>query len=105
MLKDKETLMQELHELRASYESLKEDHKKLQKAHTKLEEAHSSLVNKCENEPTKIENAQTWNIGITCDILSKPIVISSTNPSCSTSTLSSSSSDGFTCDTTLKVEN
>ena len=105
LLKDKKTLEQELDELRASYESLKEDHKKLQKAHTKLEEAHSSLVNKCENEPTKIEKAQTCNIGITCDILSKPIVIASTNPSCSTSTSSSSSSDGFTCDTTLKVEN
>jgi len=105
LLKDKKTLEQELDELRASYESLKENHMKLQKAHTKLEEAHSSLVNKCENEPTKIGKAQTCNIGITCDILSKPIVIASTNPSCSTSTSSSSSSDGFTCDTILKVEN
>jgi hypothetical protein len=49
--------------------------------------------------------AKTCNIGLTCDILSKPIVVASTNPSCSTSTSSSSSSDGFTCDTTLKVEN
>ena len=48
----KDTLEQELDELRASYESLKEDHKKLQKTHTKLEEAHSSLVNNCENEAT-----------------------------------------------------
>ena len=70
LLKDKKTLEQELDELRASYESLNEDHKKLQKAHIKLEEAHSSLVNKCENEPTKMEKAKTCNIGLTCDILS-----------------------------------
>ena len=49
--------------------------------------------------------AKTCNIGLTCDILSKPIIVASTNPSCSTSTSSSSSGDGFTCDTTLKVEN
>jgi len=55
--------------------------------------------------PTKDEKAKTCNIGITCDILSKPIIVASTNPSCSTSTSSSSSSDGFTCDTTLKGEN
>ena len=105
LLKDKKTRMQELDELRASYESPKEDHKMLQKAHTKFEKAHSSVVNKCENEPTKIEKAKTCNIGITCDILSKPIIVASTNPSCSTSTSSSSSIDGFTCDTILKVEN
>ena len=105
LLKDKKTFEQELDELRASYEILKEDHKKLQKAHTKFEEAHSSLVNKYENEPTKMEKAKTCNIGLTYDILSKPIIVASTNPSCSTSTSSSSSSDGFTCDTTLKVEN
>ena len=79
LLKDKKTLEQELDELRASYENLKEDHKKLQKAHTKLEEAHSSLVDKCESIPTKVKKAKTCNIGIACD--------------------------GFTCDTTLKIEN
>jgi len=56
-------------------ESLKEDHKNLQKVHTKLEEAHSSIVDKFESMPTKVEKPKTCNIGITCDILSKPIVI------------------------------
>jgi hypothetical protein len=101
--------MKELDELRASYESLKVDHKKLQKSHTKLEEAHSSLVEKYENMPTNVEKAKTCNIGISCDIINesfnKPIVVTSTNPSCSISTSSSSSSDGLTCDSTLIVEN
>ena len=52
-----------------------------------------------------MEKAKTCNIGLTCDILSEPIVVASTNHSCSTSTTSSSSGDGFTCETTLKVEN
>jgi hypothetical protein len=103
LLKEKKNLIQELDELRASYESLKVDHKKLQKSHTKLEEAHSSLVEKCENMPTNVEKA------ILCDIINesfhKPIVVAPTNPSCSSSTSSSSSSDGFTCDSTLIVEN
>ena len=34
-----------------------------------------------------------------------PIIVSPTNPSCSTSTSTSSSSDGFTCDASLMVEN
>jgi hypothetical protein len=101
--------MQELDELRASYESLKVDHKKLQKSHTKLEEAHSSLVEKYENMPTNVEKAKTCNIVISCDIIDesfhKPIVIAPTNPSCSSSTSSSSSSDSFTCDSTLIVKN
>jgi hypothetical protein len=101
--------MQEFDEFRASYESLKVDHKKLQNSHTKLEEAHSSLVEKFENMPTNVEKAKTCNIGISCDIIDesfyKPIVITSTNPSCSISTSSSSSSDGLTYDSTLIVEN
>jgi hypothetical protein len=109
LLKEKKNLMQELDELRVSYESLKEDHKKLQKSHTKLEEAYSSLVEKCENMPTNVKKAKTCNIGISCDIIDesfhKPIVVAPTNPSCSVSTSSSSSSDGFTCDSTLIVEN
>jgi hypothetical protein len=82
---------------------------KLQKSHTKLEEAYSSLVKKCENMPTNVEKAKTCNIGISCDIIDeslyKPIVVTSTNPSCSISTSSSSSSDGLTCDSTRIVEN
>jgi DNA repair exonuclease SbcCD ATPase subunit len=109
LLKEKKNLMQELDELRAYYESLKIDHKKIQKSHTKLEEAHSSLVEKCENIPTNIEKTKTCNIGISCDIIDesfyKPIVVSPTNPSCSASTSSSSSSDGLTCDSSLIVEN
>jgi hypothetical protein len=101
--------MQELDELRASYESLKVDHKKLQKSHTKLEEAHSFLVEKCKNMSTNVEKAKTCNIGISCDIINesfhKPIVVAPTNPSCSSSTSSSSSSNSFTCDSTLIVEN
>jgi hypothetical protein len=85
LLKDKKNLMQE------------------------LEEAHSSLIEKCENMPTNVEKAKTYNIGISCDITDesfyKPIVIAPTNPSCSSYTSSSSSSDGFTCDSTLIVEN
>ena len=34
-----------------------------------------------------------------------PIIVAPTNPSCSTSTFISSSSDGFTCDASLMVEN
>jgi hypothetical protein len=93
LLKDKKNLMQELDELRVSYESLKVDHKKLQKSYSKLEEAHSSLVEKYENMPTNVEKAKTCNIGISYDIIDesfhKPIVVASTNPSCSISTSSS----------------
>ena len=49
------------------------------------------------------------DVGLTCDILDesfyKPIVVAPTNPSCSTSTSTSSLSDGFTCDASLMVEN
>ena len=34
-----------------------------------------------------------------------PIIVAPTNPSCSTSTSTSSGSDGFTCDASLMVEN
>jgi hypothetical protein len=58
---------------------------------------------------TNVEKAKTCNIGISCDIIEessyKPIVVAPTNPSCSASTSSSSSSDGFICDSTLIVEN
>jgi predicted nuclease with TOPRIM domain len=90
LLKDKKNLMQELDEFRASYENLKVDHKNLQKSHSKLEEAHCSLVEKCENMPTNVKKAKTYNIGISCDIIDKsfhkPIVVAHTNPSCSSST-------------------
>jgi hypothetical protein len=49
------------------------------------------------------------DVGLICDILDesfyKPVVIAPTNPSCSTSTSTSSTIDGFTCDASLMVEN
>ena len=67
--------------------------------------AHSSLI----DEQNKKKHVETCNVGLTCDIidesLSMPIIVASTNPSCSTSTSTSSSSDGLTCDTSLVVEN
>jgi hypothetical protein len=51
----------------------------------------------------------TCEVGLTCDIIDesfyKPIIAALTNPSCSTSTSISSSSDGFTCDASLMVKN
>jgi hypothetical protein len=93
VLKEKQTLEQKLDELMAPYESLMEDHKKLQKSHSKLEKAHSYLSEKLDN------------MHIIDESFYKPIVVASSNPSCSTSTSSSSSSDGLTCDSTLMVEN
>jgi hypothetical protein len=91
-------------ELQASYECLKEDHEELGLAHTKLEKTHSSLL-----EQVKKEAIVTCDKGSTCDLINEsffePIVVASTNSSCSTFTSTSSSSDGFTCDASLKVEN
>jgi hypothetical protein len=97
--------MQAFDELNASHESLKEDHEKLGKAHKKLEQAHFSLL----NEQNEKKHVVTYEVGLNCDIIKesfyKPIIVGSTNPSCSTSTSSSSSSDGFTCDASLMVVN
>jgi hypothetical protein len=55
------------------------------------------------------EHVVTYEVGLTCDIIDesfyKNIIISPTNSSCSTFTSTSSSSDGFTCDASLMVEN
>ena len=71
----------------------------------KLEKAHFSLL----DEQNKKKHVETCNIGLTCDMfddsLSMPIIVAPSNPSCSTSTYTSSSSDGFTCDASLMVEN
>ena len=71
----------------------------------KLEKAHSSLL----NEQNKKKHVETCNVGLTSDLidesLSMPIIVGPTNPSCSTSTSILSSSDGFTCDASLMVEN
>jgi hypothetical protein len=49
------------------------------------------------------------DVGLTYDIINesfyKPIVVASTNPSCSTSTTTLSSGEGFTYGASLKVEN
>jgi hypothetical protein len=51
----------------------------------------------------------TCDVGLTCDLIDKssysPIIIAPTNPSCSTSTFTSSASDGLICDVSLMVEN
>jgi hypothetical protein len=51
----------------------------------------------------------TCDVGLTCDLIDdsfhSPIIVESINPSCSTSTSTSTISDGFTCDALLIVEN
>jgi hypothetical protein len=103
--KEIKALKQAFDELNASHERLEEAYEKLGKAHKKLERAHSSLL----NEQNKKEHVVTCDKGLTCDIIDesfyKPIIVAPTNPSCRTSTSTSSSSDGFTCDASLMVEN
>jgi DNA repair exonuclease SbcCD ATPase subunit len=98
------SLEQSFDELNASHESLKEDHEELGNAHTKLEKVHSSLL-----EQAKKKVTVTCDVGSTCDLINEsffdPIIVASTNPSCSTFTFTSSTSDGFTCDASLMVEN
>ena len=93
-------------ELNASYERLEEAHEKLDKAHKKLEKAYSSLL----DEQNEKEHVAKCDKGLTCNIIDesfyKPIVVAPSNPSCcSSSTTTSPMSDGFTCDTSLMVEN
>ena len=61
------------------------------------------------DEQNKKKHVETGNVGLTCDLIDeslyKPIIVAPTNPSCNTSTSTSSSSDGFTCDASLIVEN
>jgi hypothetical protein len=61
------------------------------------------------NEQNEKEHIVTCDKGLTCDIIDesfyKPIIVAPTNPSCSTSTFTLSSSDGFICDVSLMVEN
>jgi hypothetical protein len=109
MRKEIKALKQAFDELNASHERLEEAHEKLRKAHKKLEKAHSSLL----NEQNEKKHVVTCDKGLTCDIIDesfyKPIIVASTNPSCSssstTTTVSTSISDGFTCDASLMVEN
>jgi Fe-S-cluster formation regulator IscX/YfhJ len=102
--KELKDLKQAFDEHNASHERLEEAHEKLGKTNKKLEKAHSSLLN-VQNEK---EHVVTCDKSLTCDIIDesfyKPIVIAPTNPYCSTSTSTSSSSDGFTCDASLMVD-
>ena len=51
----------------------------------------------------------TCDVGSTCELINEsffePIIIASTNPSCSTSASTSPTSDDFTSDASLMVEN
>ena len=82
-------------ELNASHERLEEAHEKLGKAHKKLKKVHSTLV-----EQNDMEHVVTCDKGLTCNIIDesfyKPIIVAPTNPSCSTSTSTSSSTNRFT---------
>ena len=55
------------------------------------------------------KHVETCNVGLTCDLIDesfyKSIIVAPTDPSCITSISTSSSSDGFTCDASLMVEN
>jgi hypothetical protein len=105
LLKEIKTLKQAFDELNASHERLEEAHEKLGKAHKKLEKAHSSLL----NEQNEKKHVVTCDKGLTYDIIDesfyRSIIVASTNPSCSASTSTLTSSDGFTCDASLMVEN
>jgi hypothetical protein len=74
-----------------------------------LKKTHSLLL-----EQDKKRIIVSCGLGITCDLIDEsiyePIVIAATNPSCSsssttTTTSISTTSDGFTCDASLMVEN
>jgi hypothetical protein len=75
-----------------------------------LKKAHSSLLEQAKEKETKMEQViMTCDVGLTCDLIDEssysPIIVAPTNPFCSTSTSISSTSDGFTCDASLMVEN
>jgi hypothetical protein len=106
LYKELKTLKQAFDELNVSHERLEEAPEKLDKAYRKLEKAYSSLL----DEQNEKEHVITCDKGLTCDIIDesfyKPIGVASANPSCSSSSTSTSlMSDGFTCDASLMVEN
>jgi hypothetical protein len=75
-----------------------------------LKKAHSSLLKQAKEKETKIEQViMTCDVGLTCDLIDEssysPIIVASTNPSCSASNSTSSISDGFTCGASLIVKN
>jgi hypothetical protein len=98
-------LKQSFDELNATHERLIEAHDKLGKAQSKLEKAHSSLIEEAKKEQVIV----SCDVGLTFDIIDesfyKPIVVTPTNLSYSTTTFTSHLSDGFTCDASLMVKN
>jgi hypothetical protein len=106
-------------EIQASRECLKEDYEDLEIAHSRLKKAHSTLLELVKEKDIMLEKLKkkvvveqvivTCDVGLTCDLIDdyfhSPIIVESTNPSCSTSTSISTISDGFTCDASLIVEN
>jgi hypothetical protein len=108
--KELKALKQSFEQLQASHDCLKDDHEQLGLAHTKLKKAHSSLLQQAKEKKTKKEQViMTCDVGIICTIIDesfyKPIIVSLTNSSYSITTFTSSTSDGFTCDASLMVEN
>jgi hypothetical protein len=108
--KELKALKQSLGELQASHQCLKENHEELGLAHTNLKKAHSSLLEQVKKEEEKMEQVIVFcDVGLTRDIIDesfyKLIVVAPTKLSCSTFTSTSSSSEGFTCDASIKVEN
>jgi len=103
LCKKVKSLEQSFDERNTTHERLMKAHENIGKAHSKLEKAYSSLL-----EQTKKEVIVTYDVSSTCDLINEsffePIVVAPTNPSCRTSTSTSSTSDGFTCDATLIVE-
>jgi uncharacterized protein YaiI (UPF0178 family) len=97
-------------ELEASRECLKEDHEDLEIAHTRFKEAHSTLLELVKEKDIMLEKLKkkameekvimTCDIGLTCDLIDDSIIVESTNPSCSTFTSTSTTSDA-----SLVVEN
>jgi hypothetical protein len=104
-----DALEQSFDELNATHERQDEAHEKLGKAHTNLEKAHFLLL-----EQDKKRLIVSCDVGITCDLIDESFyesfVIASNNPSCSsssttTTTSTFTTSDGFTYDASLMVEN
>ena len=76
--------------LQTSYEELKTSHENFKKTHDKLEEAHNTLLDH--------KNKANVSMGASSETCKLCCVSSSTNPSCSTSDMSS-------CDESLALEN
>ena len=76
--------------LQTSYEELKTSHENLKETHEKLEEAHNTLLDH--------ENKSKLSMGASSKTCKSCCVSSTTNPSCSTSDMSS-------CDESLVLEN